>query len=188
VYVRQVEEQVLTLIVSGKLWRNSLIMQDKESGSLWSHITGKGMEGPHTGAQLEQIPAVQTTWAQWQAEHPDTRVLKKTEEVKSSQYQSYFDDPERNGLFRTIWLEDRMPGKSLVHGVAIGPHAMAVADELIPAGESVEYDLAGIPLKLIRSNDGGMRAVRTDTGEEILVRTSFWFAWSGFYPNTEVME
>jgi hypothetical protein len=33
-----------------------------------------------------------------------------------------------------------------------------------------------------------MRAIRTDTGDEVLIRTAYWFAWSGFYPNTEVME
>lgn len=50
------------------------------------------------------------------------------------------------------------------------------------------HDLAGTPLAIARGIDGGMRAERTDTGEELLVRTSFWFAWSGFYPNTEVVD
>ncbi len=101
-HVRQVGDQTLTFIVSGKLWRNSLIMQDKETGSLWSHVTGECLEGDYLGTQLEMIPMVQTTWRQWSADHPETRVLKKSAEVKSSHYEKYFADPERTGLFQTV--------------------------------------------------------------------------------------
>ena len=188
VHVRQIEDQILTFIVSGKLWRNSLVMQDKETDSLWSHLTGECLEGKYQGTVLEQIPSVQTTWEQWQADHPQTRVLKKSEEVKSSRYQKYFDDPERTGLFRTIWLEERMPGKAVVHGITVGPFAVAVTDEALKAGAQVKYELGEVPLVITRGTDGGVRAVSTDSGEELLVRTAFWFAWSGFYPNTEVID
>lgn len=188
VHIRQVGDQELTFIVSGKLWRNSLIMQDKETDSLWSHITGECLDGELAGKALEQMPSVQTTWAQWKAEHPQTRVLKKSEEITSSQYQKYFDDPERTGLFRTFWLQDKMPGKAVVHGVVVGPHALAVTDDALAKGQKRTYTLADIALEVSRGADGGLRAVRTDTGEELLVRTAYWFAWSGFYPNTEVME
>ena len=188
VHVRKIEENVLTFIVSGKLWRNSLVMQDKETGSLWSHITGICLEGEHKGATLQQMPAVQTTWAQWIADHPKTRVLKKSEEIKSSQYQSYFDDPDRTGLFRTFWLEDRMPGKAIVHGITLGPHALAVTDDALKSGEALQHDLGGVKVTITRSVDGGVRAVRSDTDEELQVLVSYWFAWSAFYPNTAVAE
>ena len=34
--------------------------------------------------------------------------------VGNSHYQRYFDDPERMGLFRAQWLNERMAGKTLV--------------------------------------------------------------------------
>ena len=70
VHVRQIEDKTLTFIVSGKLWRNSLIMQDKETGSLWSHVTGECLEGEYEGMQLEMIPVVQTSWQQWSPSIP----------------------------------------------------------------------------------------------------------------------
>ncbi len=72
VYAREIDDTQLTLIVSGKLWRNSMIMQDEQTGSLWSHVTGVCLEGEYQGKTLEQVPSVQTTWAEWQAAHPDT--------------------------------------------------------------------------------------------------------------------
>ncbi len=188
VYARTVADTDLTLIVSGKLWRNSMIMMDEETGSLWSHVTGKCLEGEHAGTVLEVVPSVQTTWAEWRDDHPDTRVLAKSEAITSSRYQSYYDDPERTGLFRAQWLMERLPGKTLVHGVTVGPHALAVTDERMDAGRPVEGELGGVAVTLRLDPDGGVRAVRNDTGEELPVRTAYWFAWSGFFANTAVID
>ena len=186
-YARSVGDTSLTLIVSGKLWRNSLIMMDEETGTLWSHVTGEAMEGPLAGRRLATSPSVQTTWAEWRAAHPGTRVLKKSEEILSSRYQRYFDDPERTGLFRTFWLQDRMPGKAKIHGVVRGPHAVAVADAALVPGEPRTFELGEAQVTMTRDADGGVRAV-TSTGEDLLVRTAYWFAWSSFYPNTAVVD
>ena len=36
----------LTFMVSGMLWRDSLVMQDRETETLWSHVTGEAIRGP----------------------------------------------------------------------------------------------------------------------------------------------
>ncbi len=149
---------------------------------------GNCLDGEYAGSQLEMIPVVQTSWSQWVKNHPETRVLKKSEEIKSSQYESYFKDPERAGLFPAVWLKDRLPGKSLVHGVLVGPYSLAVADLALVEGKPVEKELGGVTLRMTRDQDGGVRCVRLDTSEEIQVRTAFWFAWSTYFPRTEVVE
>lgn len=67
----------LTFGVSGMLWRSSLIMFDRETRSLWSHITGEAVAGPLQGTKLTKLPAVHTTWGFWRGNHPDTEVLEK---------------------------------------------------------------------------------------------------------------
>jgi hypothetical protein len=188
VHARKVDDRELSFIVSGKLWRNSLVMQDRETNSLWSHITGECLEGELVGTQLEMIPMVQTTWKEWVAAHPETRVLKKDEEVLSSRYERYFTDPERTGMFRAQWLREKMPGKDLVQGIVIGPHALAVRDDGLPPGAVREGEVGEVPMKITRGADGGVRAWRTDTDEELRVLQAFWFAWSTYYPRTGVMD
>ena len=232
VHARQVGDQTLTFIVSGKLWRNSLVMQDEQTGSLWSHITGEALDGQLQGRHLEQLPSVQTTWSEWLREHPDSDVLRKEVAIRSSHYASYFEDPERTGMFRSEWLRERLPGKSKVHGLTHGPFALAVTDERLSFGEVVNSVLADEPLVVYRTADGGVRAFVARAGdtvlrfrraegagesgairdeqtesvwdlttgvcregelagsalEELLVRTAYWFAWSSFYPNTEVLD
>ena len=64
-------------MVSGMLWRDSLIMMDRETETLWSHVTGEAIRGPLEGTRLEAIPVAHTTWKPWRAAHPDTRALAK---------------------------------------------------------------------------------------------------------------
>ena len=171
------------------LWRNSLIMRDRESGTLWSHITGRAIEGPARGAALRAIDSVQTTWAKWSDEHPKTSVLAKTEDVRSSHYERYFNDPERLGLFRAQWLMDVMPGKTLVYGVVVGAHAAAVTEEALNSGPSIRVQLGNATVVVTKDADGGVRAhLDGDAGDTVPVTPVYWFAWSNFYPNTQVVE
>lgn len=74
-YAADVKGERLNLAVSGMLWRRSLIMRDEETGTLWSHLLGKGMRGKHEGVQLEVLPSSLTDWKTWKAQHPETSVL-----------------------------------------------------------------------------------------------------------------
>jgi hypothetical protein len=227
VYARTLGSTTYTFQVSGRLWRNSLIMEDRETGTSWSQITGRAISGKHRGAQLLKLEAIETTWELWREAHPDTKLLKKSEEVLGSHYQSYFDDPEKMGLFRAQWLAERMPGKTLVYGASIGPHAVAVTEGALGV-RLVVARLGDTPVVLARAVDGGVRAFLTrvdgeeiglnwnpatgevvDAGgsvwdlgtgrcvagprlgarmESVAVTPVYWFAWSGFYPNTQVID
>lgn len=47
-------------------------MEDKETGSEWSHILGKAMAGPLQGKKLTILPSVMTNWETWTKQHPKT--------------------------------------------------------------------------------------------------------------------
>jgi hypothetical protein len=229
VYARRLDDRTLSLIVSGRLWRNSLIMKDRETGTFWSHVTGEAMEGELKDRTLSRIPSVHTTWSEWVEEHPQTLVLKKEASIHSSRYEDYFEDPSRTGIFRAQWLEERMPGKDKIWGLTVGPHALAVADSKLDEGDFVQAQVGDAPVVVVRGPDNGVRAffarikgqdlefeadstshILRDkaTGslwkfpggvseggklagsklEEISVTYAFWFAWSGFYPNTAVLD
>ena len=163
-------------------------MEDRETSTSWSHVTGRALGGPGRGAQLQALPSVQTTWAEWRKAHPETDVLKKSEEVLSSHYEKYFSDPERFGLFRAQWLTEKMPGKTLIWGATVETHAVAVTDEALADGAEAKVDLGGTPVVVQRGADGGVRAFAGEDRDEIPVTRAFWFAWSSFYPNTQVVE
>ena len=57
VYARTLGGRTYTFQVSGRLWRNSLIMVDRETDTYWSQVTGRAIGGQHRGAQLEKLEA-----------------------------------------------------------------------------------------------------------------------------------
>lgn len=79
VFSRRVEGEArpLTFGVSGKLLYNTLVMYDRQTGSLWSQLYGAAVDGPLAGTTLAVFPSLLTEWAAWRAQHPDTLVLSK---------------------------------------------------------------------------------------------------------------
>lgn len=69
-------------------------MQDKETGSLWSHILGEAKAGPMKGKTLRQIPSVITDWNTWRREHPDGTVL-MLERTSTDYSRDFYANPQR---------------------------------------------------------------------------------------------
>lgn len=152
------EDKTLTLIVSGALWRNSMIMMDEQTGSYWSHVTGKCLKGKLKGNELKTISSVHTTWADWYKEHPQTKVLKKSKEITSSHYEKYFTDPDRTGIFRANYIMNRMPGKTLVYGLSRGTNHLAITKEKVFLEKMIQTDLAKEKIIIYQSADKGIHA------------------------------
>lgn len=117
---------LLTFGVSGMLWKDSLIMYDRQTRSLWSHVTGKAVTGPLQGTALTVYPtSMQTIWAQWRRLHPKTLVLSKRSrsgalEGMADLYEDYFQSETRLGIFGTRNPDASLPGKEYVLGVSAG--------------------------------------------------------------------
>ena len=50
----------------------------------------------------------------------------------------------------------------------------------------IEDRIGDVEVKVERLEDGRVKVVRTDTGEEIVKERDFWFAWYAFHPETEL--
>ena len=65
--------------VSGLLWKNNLVMFDRNLGredeTLWPQMLAGGVCGPLEGSELPLHPAIEIEWEDWLALHPDTRVV-----------------------------------------------------------------------------------------------------------------
>ena len=72
---RQVGERTLSFGHEGVSYRHSFVMYDKETGSLWVHVTGEAIKGELEGTRLPFVPSEVVTWKAWKRDHPDTLVL-----------------------------------------------------------------------------------------------------------------
>lgn len=117
-YSRVIDDQTYTFGVSGKLIRNTLVMYDRQSDSLWSQLLGRAVAGPLAGKELEFVPAVHTTWDDWKARHPDTVALVKGYSGGRDRYSGYYESGSAGVLGRRH-QDDRLYVKEFVVGVAL---------------------------------------------------------------------
>lgn len=115
----------LSFGVSGKLWRDALVMYDRQTHTLWSQVTGEPMVGPTVAIRLAEWPTQLTTWVHWRARHPNTLVLVK-QRMKRSAYAAYHRNPHRIGISVAPKGDSRLRPKALVFGIARGDAAVAI--------------------------------------------------------------
>jgi hypothetical protein len=75
VYDRRAGGRTLSFENSGALWRDTLVMRDRETGTYWTVATGRALSGPLAGERLDAIPASLTRMELWSREHPDSLYL-----------------------------------------------------------------------------------------------------------------
>jgi hypothetical protein len=170
VYARKVGEQTLTLGVSGNLWKDVLVLYDRETDSLWTQLSGKAIDGPLAGKGLQEIPSEMSTWAEWKARHPNTVVLKKSVPVGEGHIR-YAADPDMLGIFGSKNPDQRLGGKEMVYGVRLpGGGALAVVESHLEDKGSVIASLGGSSLLITASTAGGVVAHRLPQAAAAAVR------------------
>jgi hypothetical protein len=150
------------------LWRDSLVMFDRATRSLWSQLLGRAVAGPLTGRSLEVIPSEVTTWRAWRERHPGTRVLEKGPaamvdiERRGSSYDRYHQDEEKIGVLGTENPDPRLPGKTLVFGMQRRGASAAVPFSLLEEHPVLNTELFGTPVVIFspRAENAAMAFVR----------------------------
>lgn len=129
------------------LYRDALVMYDRETGTLWSQIDGRAINGALLGQVLTAVPAIHATWQEWKTLYPQSLVLKKQGERESS-YEDYNRDPSRIGIFGRRFKGSALPPKERVLGVRYNDAATAFALKDIRQTGIVQADVGGVPIVL----------------------------------------
>jgi hypothetical protein len=148
VYARQIGDRLLTFGVSGMLFRDALVMYDRETDTLWTQVNGLGIKGPLAGQTLETVPSILATWKQWKHLYPDSQVLKKRGPPGSS-YASYNRDPNKLGIMGRRIRDKRLPNKERILGVRAGDAAMAFAEKDVREARLVHANVGALPVVLV---------------------------------------
>lgn len=98
VFDRRVDGKPIALRVEGTLWRENMVMID-ESGTLWSQLLGKAMQGPRSGRSLPPLATVLTDWKSWKRKNPSSTVL-DVKRNSSTHFRSFLT--ARNDLYLSI--------------------------------------------------------------------------------------
>ena len=153
-YARKFDGRVHSFGVSGNLWRDALVMYDRETHSYWSHVSGKSIKGKYKGKQLKSLPVQHLKWREWRKLYPDSKVLVKSRFNTQSSYARYNKSRDRLGIVGTVNFDARLEGKDLVLGVLIDDIPVVFPHKYFTQSNHVNYDLAEFKLLVVYSSDG----------------------------------
>ncbi|MEM0899302.1 MAG: DUF3179 domain-containing (seleno)protein [Pseudomonadota bacterium] len=179
-----VERPVLR--TSGLLIRSNKVMYDLTTMSVIDTFRGNAVTGPlaEKGITLKQASVVTTTWGAWRAAHPQTTVL--IEELALGRDFDFRNNRDADGpIFPVGNVDPRLSVHEDIIGV-VSPSGKPIAFQqtsamaALQSGNEVTFE--DVKLQL---TGGGIKAMG-ENGEDLGSHQAFWFAWSQFYPDTEL--
>jgi hypothetical protein len=174
VYDRQVAGRTLTFVNSGALWRDTLVLQDRETGTLWTAATGLALTGPLAGSRLRPIPARVTTTEAWQAVFPASLYLDTGEIASSPLTIRLYGLSSWQGFSGVKTSDARFKPKEEVFAVSHGGETIGFSAGQLSRLGRAEVTLGGTQVEL--AWDFRLGAPRAFAGEELPVIPMYWFA------------
>ncbi len=129
------------------LYRDALVMYDRETSTLWSQVDGRAIKGPLAGQVLQPLAAVHATWEEWKGLYPGSVVLKKQGE-RGSSYEEYSRDSSRLGIFDRRLKNSVLPPKEQVLGIRYNGAATAFVIRDVRQAGIVQLTVGGVPIML----------------------------------------
>ncbi len=155
VHVRKVNGETEVFGNQGALFMNAMTWFDHTTGSVWSQVWGRAIDGPLKGAELELLPSQTIPWGSWKAEHPETLLM-------------------TSGLGGLRFTGERFfPG--YVIGVTLDDDAKAYPYALAAEARVINDSLGQVPLAVVVNPDTQAVAifVRNVNGQNLTLR------WAG---------
>ena len=176
-YSRELDGRSYTFGVSGKLWRDALVMYDHQTRSLWSHITGEAIQGELKGKRLKMLAAMpQIDWGTWRSNFPETKALSvpvnlldKTiliEEQRRDSYAQYHAGPE-TGVSGMRYIDTRLKNKELVVGAKHQNQYRAYPLSAFERQPVINDRINHVPVLVFHDQNSGATAVYKRTLDEM---------------------
>ena len=184
-----VDGRTLTFGVSGLLYNSDVLLYDRETETLWSQIATDAVAGPLKGKRLTPLTTANTTWRDWRARHPNTRVLMPDtgsgRDYSVNPYARYEKSDEL--MFRVSHTDYRLHPKERVIGLSLnGAHKAWPLNALRDAGTTVTDAIGGLTVRIVYDELSNSARAYDEAGNELPVLSAFWFAWYAFHPETQL--
>ena len=169
-YETTFDQVVHKLGTSGFLYRSNKLMYDADTQSLWSTLEGEPVIGPLVGSgiKLNFQSVVTTTWGEWKARHPDTKVLSlKTgftrDYSEGAAYRDYFSTDDL--MFQVPENDRRLKNKDEVLAIIlpeVSDTSLAISSKFLRKNPIYHEELAGVKFTVFTDKSGAHRVYNTD--------------------------
>jgi len=179
--------QTLEFGVSGFLINSVMVLYDRTENGLWSQLLGEAISGPRVGASLRAIPFEVVTLDEFRRAHPDAMMVGYEDTGFPNRYASspYPNLADNDLMFVQVpRMGSALPPKELGLGIRAGDRAIFVTRRAA-ASNPVDVETA-FGVVRVRASDAGVYA--ENIPESVIAAQTFYFGWSAFYPDTEIVD
>jgi hypothetical protein len=177
-YDRRAGGATLLFENSGALWRDTLVLRDRETGTYWSAATGRALSGPLAGAALARIPAAFARLRDWERTFPQSLYLDEWKPTSAPVLVQIYGLSPWQGVSGETTNDSRYKAKQQVFVVAEAGEALAFTAAELEGKRQIVARLGGRAVLL--QWDARLRAPRAwaegDERAEIAVMPMYWFA------------
>jgi hypothetical protein len=148
-----------TFSTSGLVWESRRLFRDEETGSLWDAVSGRAVAGPLAEAGVRLIPrlSVRTTWGEWSARYPNTRVLSLETGFVRDYDEGAFMVAGTDGdmpAFPVPRLDDRLPPMERIFAVTVGTSRKAYPLAAVESAGVVRDTVGGVDIVILSPGPG----------------------------------
>jgi hypothetical protein len=175
--------------VSGLLYNSDVLLYDLQTQSLWSQIKGAAVSGAMKGTKLVTIPISHTTWRDWKARHPNSRVLSTQTGFQRDYRKDPYPDYESDAkiLFPVGARSRKYRQKTWVMGLEVDGRFKAYPFEELKRNPGQFTDeFQGTKFRVHYDDQNRSARIFDQDGIEIPTMTAYWFAWYAFHPDTAI--
>ena len=136
-------------------------MRDEETGTWWQQVSGKAIQGPLKGKQLNGVFHDELSYSIWKREQPQGRVLKPDERILASNQYAQPDWEARVGSMRVVEgtdVDKRLAPRTLVMGVSVGGKSVAYPLTTLQKQSPIIDMVGSVPIVIVLGDD--KRSVR----------------------------
>lgn len=154
------------------VYKGTIILNDRQTGSLWNPFDGIALEGPMAGEKLDRLPLFLTTWDDWKERHPDTDVVWDDERRRGGHGSWY--EPGKWGIVNVMgktidtW-DTRLAENELVYGIRGGNTTIAYPLAVVErSGGVLNESIDQTPIVLMKRGSLELVGYERRLGEQTL--------------------
>jgi uncharacterized protein DUF3179 len=187
VYDRAAAGRVLEFQNSGALWRDTLVLRDRQTGTYWSAATGRALDGPLSGETLRPIPASIVRAAHWGRAFPASLYMDLDKDTSEPILLRIYGASRWQGVSGEKTSDPRHRPKEEVFALAEGDDALAFTAGEIEAAGRIETTALGEPVAI--RWDSALRVPRAfgRDGSERVLLPMYWFAAARHYARVRTL-
>ena len=175
--------------ISGLLYKNTELLFDTKTETLWSQLNGKALVGSLIGAQLDKYPFQILSFQEAQKDFPQVQYLS----FDTGYLRDYSLDPFKDYALNEKQIvesisnySDKLKYKDLVLGFTYDSKDYAVAVTSISDNAQIIYKSSSTQFMVTKTT--GSYEVKDIKGKSIDYDELYWFVWYDSKPDTILIQ